>query len=395
MNPQENDAINNPQANPQVNSTGVSPVPPVSPVQPLQNVPSVSVEPPVVASSPAVEAPVLESAGQVPVAEPSFMDSAGAYASSGQEGVGGFEQTAVQQSSEIVNSTGDNSNMDAPIIYGQDVDSGSGDTKKKGAAKKIVLALITTLVVAGVVAGGLIFFLKSQKTSSATLSAFSEATSGLTTESSDLGAEIARSTYSSENVDLESESAQFDEAVKKFEDATAKLKSDKKDLKAVAEAYAAELKSYKENVISLAIDVTKVNQIYGAMEDIKFNTSSSSSVDAYGKEIDRISAEYAKVDQELKDLSLSNDKAKELRDAYVAFSVELQGVLRDLKSAVNAGDRSALSTISTKMNNLLRSNSATDKEEEVKDLLSVNSEGAKRLEEARTKLNDEIMKVNY
>jgi ABC-type transport system involved in cytochrome bd biosynthesis fused ATPase/permease subunit len=268
---------------------------------------------------------------------------------------------------------------------------------KKGGKKKILIAVIAAFFGVSLFLG-ISLFLKSQKTSAKVLDSFSESTSNLTSEGNDLASAISKTTYGGSSdvgsTNLENDVKAFDEAVAKFEDVTNRLKSDRKTLKGAAQAYISEIKAYKSSVIDLAVDNAKIQALTSSLSSTQFG-SNVSNASEFSAEADKASAAYAKAAGELKDLSLSNEKAKELRDLYVAFIGEMQTVIKNLKVAVNAGDRSAILDESSKFSELTRSHPAIAKEDEVREALGVNSEAYEKLEAARAKLNEEISKVRY
>lgn len=310
-----------------------------------------------------------------------------------------FSQSQAEQAS--TNSASANDLMGAGVISPTDTgsfmqESPQPEVPKKGGAKKILLLILGILLIGSLLLGGAFLFLKSKKTSAATLQNFSEATSGLNSEGVELSSAISKTTYSStsESVDLETDAKEFDEALQKFEDATAKLKSDRKDLKSAAENYITEVKSYKENVIGLAVDNAKLQAVAKELSDFKFSSSASSSMEAFAAEADKASTTLAGTTQKMKDLSLSNEKAKELRDLYVSLIGEMQTFLKNVKTDALASNRSAILDEISKFSTTYRNHPALAKEDEIDDALSFNSDANRKLEEARAKLNDAIGEVN-
>ncbi len=359
-------------------------------------------------------APMADSAGA------SSADAVGGYAASVQNGSmqdASTQNTSTQNAfvqgsvSDMnfntgqapVDSGGANDLMGAGVISPTDTGSfmqeptPAPEPAKKGGAKKILALVGVVVVVLVLVLGAALFYLKSQRTSAQTLKTFSDSTSALTDEGTDLSSAISKTTYASststESVDLEADVKAFDEAVTKFEDATKNLKSDKKALKDAAFAYITEIKSYKKEVISLAVDNAKIQAVMKNASGEQFAATSGAA--AFATEADRVSAIYIKAAQDLKDLSLSNETAKQLRDLYIAFLGEMQTSLKNMKEASNTGNRTALLEESSKVSELARSHPAIAKENEVEETLSINGDAYKKLEDARAKLNEEIAKVRY
>lgn len=337
----------------------------------------------------------------------SSTDAMGGYATPpqsvepGQTLADNLNSSQSQAEQAPTNSASANDLMGAGVISPTDTgsfmqESPQPEVPKKGGAKKILLALVGVAIGIALFFGVMFGVARLTKTSAATLQSFSEATSGLTSEGTELASSVSKTTYSStsEDIDLESDVKEFDEAVKKFEDATTKLKSDKKELKAAAESYIAEIKSYQENVIGLAVDNAKLQAVAKELSDFKFSSSASSSMEAFAAEADKASTTLAGTTQKMKDLSLSNEKAKELRDLYVSLIGEMQTFLKNVKTDALANNRSAILDEISKFSTTYRNHPALAKEDEIDDTLSFNSDANRKLEEARVKLNEEITKVN-
>jgi hypothetical protein len=265
----------------------------------------------------------------------------------------------------------------------------------KRSLKKSFIVGVPILILVLIIGVVGFFVMQSGKTSKETLNSFSDASSGIGSKSTLLSTEISKLTYGAEqSSNIEQVAKEYDDAIKKFEEATAGLKSDKEALKLAAEEYVVQLKNFKDATVVLAVENAKIRTEFKKFEEVVFNEATTSSLATYTAEVDRISGEYAKISQLLKDVELTNPKAKELRDSYVAYLIQLQAVLKEIKTAVTNLDTQAIAAAQTKVAQLENDNAATAKEKEVDNLLGLNSEARKKLETARQKLNEEIAKVN-
>lgn len=286
---------------------------------------------------------------------------------------------------------GDNLGLaQAPLVMPQETPGPTNEGRSKKRILKIVLIVVGVLIAFAI---GALAFIRSQKTSVEAVNNFNEAVSALNSKSSSFTLKIGFNNTSSE-AELETSASELKGAVVAFEDATSKLKSDKKPLKVAAEAYATQLNLFNDSIVPLALETAKVEAIGKKMGEIAVSSTATSSEAAFLAEVTRVSGEYDKYSTELKDLKLENSDAKELRDAFVDVSDQLVAMLGEVRTAFVARDLTALSAVQTKISRLETDNPAITKEKDISGKLGQDSEVMKKVDDARKALNEEIAKSN-
>lgn len=279
----------------------------------------------------------------------------------------------------------------SPAANSQDMPSSA----QRGKSKRKLLAVV--LIVFGavlVLAVGVLVFMQSQKTSAEALDNFNSAVSTLNSKISSFTLKVGVSSGSASDSELESSAKDLNSAVLTFEEATGKLKSDKKSLKEAAAAYTTELKNFNTNIVPLAVETAKVEAVGKKMGQISVASSATSSEAAFLAELARVSSEYTKYSTEMRDLKLENSDAKELRDAFVSVSDQFVSMLGEVKTAFINRDRTALTDIQNRISKLDRDNPAIKKEDEISEKLGADGEILKKVDAARKSLNEEISRSN-
>lgn len=275
-----------------------------------------------------------------------------------------------------------------PEVPAEEIDYGQDKPKRK-----LLKILIPLVIVVGALVGGGLFYMKSQKTSTAVLKSFGDATTEMVDRSKEINSGISKVAYSSASDELDDAVKNYDAAVAKFEDATSKLKSDRKALKGAAENYIAVFKDYRKNVIGLALEARRVAPVAFKMGVIlgMAGTHSENNYDTYLNESLTSMKGYK---EELTGLELTNETAKSYRDASLELADKMTEAFNKMKTAYAAGDQATVDSTKATFSTMLVGSSIAAKEKEIKNALSYGNEISTKLDAARKTLNDEIAKLN-